>query len=485
MDPSFDDLLRQYGVRTRDVEAERALGANEWAMPEPPAPAPKRRDPGSIRNLPDNRWEIQSGLSEGLNPLIGGFAGGQAIGHVAEGKDIDQHLPDAASTVLGVFGLPAAARKGKLPMKRQMSDVEYVDSLKKPRDGKQPLMKYDLYHEPQVNYDSKPAVSLHGFESQEPARKNNKGTRTGPEIALDDPKMRSELNRKLDAGSLESGNHKKNLWYYPTVLEDFINRYYEGPHDPRHVFDRYVDYNASTSMQTAVPANVLEAFKVLHHDFHGRPFSGLEGELTGAARQNKMKISGDIAEGRSFGPGAHKIRNYALNLKGAGVWEPTYRLGEGGMMERVLSPITLDSIMADAMGLVDKAGNPAERWRGPIYRHGMSIVDDLAEQRGMAGADAQAAIWQAHQNERHGGSGYRGQYERQGSNTAYADTHARILDDVINQKAVELGMDPKRLAADLVNARIKPSYYGWAAPVVAPGVVMGLASQEQASPREQ
>jgi hypothetical protein len=210
---------------------------------------------------------------------------------------------------------------------------------------------------------------------------------------------------------------------------------------------------------TGVPRNVIEQFYAQHANLNDIPFRNYgAGVFSGGAYNNKVNILGDIAEGRGFaGPDQHKIRNYGMNLRGVGTYQPEYDFGTG---ERLLTPVTLDSIMGREMNLTNRAGEPIKGFYGPIYREGMKVMHKLGEEVGTA--DAQPPIWQTAQATLH-------------DNPSYWDSYARVFDDVIHRVADRQGKQPDRVLKELIHGELgEPPNIFAAAPLVPPaGILLG------------
>lgn len=391
-----------------------------------------------------------------MAPYSAGHAAAEGVMNARAGKPGAAAMNGAELAALMVPGRRGATTR---PMR---SLEEYVDTL-----GARPsVLNYETYL-------SDPLRTVNGrsrtFETMEPEFKREVSQEAKN---LGHWKNLDALREKRDAGLLSGpeGN-PVNPWYWPAPLYDAFAREL-GPELAHDRLSKFFNYNASTSMQTAVPRNVIEAWHVLYNDLNGIRMGQLStGELTGAAHPNKVAISGQIASGEGIkGETAHKIRNYSLNLHGVGTAQPEYKFPPGGEAERILSPATLDSIMAEAMKLRNKSGEPSERFKGPIYRHGVGTINGLGEEVGAAAADTQAAIWQQHQLAKHG-------------TDVYNDSYARIFDDVMHRVARERGEDPNKTMADLVHGKQRPPNFFTpesAAALLPPGVMLGLYARDQA-----
>lgn len=442
-------------LEAEDIGRRPTPAFNPWALPR--LPPREMRDP--VKDRP--RDTFAETVGESISPVAGGMGlwdlGRSTVeaGRDANWAKVADELPMWASVALPVPGMRGRARNKSLE--------QFVDELKQPRDGRQPLFDYEKYlSDPLRTVNARDRA----FETQEPEAKRDLNQNVKN---LSHYRRMDDLREKRDAGMYEGPQgHPVNPWYWPAPVYDAFSKEL-GPELAHDRLSKFLNYNATTSMMTRVPRNAIEAWTLLHHDLNDIPFNRLNaGELIGGAYPNKVKLSGDVAEGRGImGDTAHKIRNYSLNLHGVGTAEPVYKPGSAGNLERVLSPTTLDSIMAEAMRLRGKDGEPRERFVGPIYREGMKVIDKLGDEVGMANADTQASIWQTHQGRKY-------------PDDNYSDPYARILDDVINRVAVEQGEDPKRVLADMIHGRRRPPNIFQAAPL-APlaGILMDYYGNEE------
>ncbi len=402
---------------------------NPWA-PGPEAPREYRHEAKPYN--PDPLYAAHKGAAEGLAgiakmPYDVGHAGAE-LGFNAANK-----LPGptalSAAELAGLFLVPGRKAGSTRPARTL---EEYVEGL----NARPGILNYDTYLSDPLrvvgNRDRR-------FETQEPAFKRGVSEEAKK---LNDPATLDTLREKRDEGLLIGPDgHPVNPWYWPAPMWDAFSKRL-GPELADERLGRYLDYNASTSMMTRPSRAAIEAWHLLHHDINDIPINKLNtGELTGGAYPNKVAISGQIASGEGItGDTAHKIRNYKENLRGVGGAEPEYNYATG---ERILTPLTLDSIMAEAMGLQKKGGEPSDRFRGPIYREGMKTIHGLGEEVGAPGSDTQAAIWQPHQFTKH-------------KDPVYMDPFARIFDDMIQRVAAHNGEHPEKVLDDLVHGTKRP-----------------------------
>lgn len=432
--PTGDDdtelLKEHYGLRSPARTYDPY-----WLSPETRAPAEAWSAEAKRPKAP-----LDSAQAPYVGPgatLTGAFMAGQAARHAYESAKERDWWPAAelaGTTVLGaVMPMAPRGRGARMPLE------QYVQGLKE-REG-HPVVNYDKYLEPQPIPESlkRMPTAEPGYARKEPP----------PHVQdLSSKKNVKELTKKADQGLMEGPEgYPVNPWYWPGPVYDAFVRHL-GPEMGADRFDKFMGYNAATSMQTAVPRNIVEGFHALYNDLHGIPFSKLDpSELTGAAYNNKVMLLGDVAEGRGLTrPSAPKVRNYWGNLKGAGT-EPVYELTtDKGKIEprQVRGPVTLDSIMSDAMNYArDPESGKAKRFVGAPYRSGQDVVYNVADKFGSAPADTQAAIWQAHQFGRHG-------------DDVYTLPYAGIFNDQINRIARETGKHPEKVLEDLLHGRERP-----------------------------
>lgn len=426
--------------------------ANPWRVPPPqPREEPRRpemKDPRPRSATSAAEQQLSDAIFGAITmPYNAGRTGAELYLNATHSKPME-----AGVNAADLAAMLAFRRSPKAPARTLEA---YVAGLKE----RPSTLNYDTYLE-------NPLQVINGrsrqFESQEPAF-----TRDVPQRAknLDHWRNMDSLRDKRDAGLLSGPDGTPvNPWYWPAPLYDAFAREL-GPELAHERLSKFLEYNAATSMMTSVPRNVIEGWHVLHQDLRGRPINGLSPvELTGGAYHNKVAIAGQAASGEGImGEGAHKIRNYSLNLHGVGTAQPEYRFQPGGEMERILQPATLDSIMAEAMKLRNVKGEPAERFVGPIYRHGVGTINGLGEEVGSAAADTQAAIWQQHQFAKHG-------------TDVYKDSYARIFDDVIHRVAAQKGEDPKRTLTEMIHGSRPPNNIYSAAAFLPPaGIALSFA----------
>jgi len=314
---------------------------------------------------------------------------------------------------------------------------EYVQKLQKPDS----VFNYETYlSDPlaTVNRDRRHELQ---FGADEPRL-------TQPLKNLTHPTHLGRLRQLRDQGLMDdpSGN-KVNPWYWPSPLVDAWTREL-GDEAGLTQLGKFLDYTAATSPQTNVSGNVREGSVVYHADQQNIPFKSLDhADLTGAAHHNKKAMSLDVAEGRGIiGDGENtrnKVGSFALNLRGVGTAKPEYDFS--GKSPRLLkTPVTMDSMMAEAMRYRDKEGNQKERFTNSAYDHAAGIIRNLGDEAGAAGADTQAAIWLPFQASKHG-------QLRQG--TDYSGTFASALDDRIRRTAEIRQQDPRKVLEDLIHGR--------------------------------
>lgn len=328
-----------------------------------------------------------------------------------------------------------------------------------PEDKPPPLLPPTL--EEYVSKLQKPGTVLdYSTYLSDPLATVNRDRRHELQFGADEPRLtqplknlghHSHLDRLRglrDQGMMSdpSGN-KVNPWYWPAPLVDAFTREL-GDEAGLTQLGKFLDYTAATSPQTNVSGNVREGSVVHHADVNNIPFKSLDQmDLTGAAHNNKKQMALDIAEGRGIiGDGENtrnKVGSFALNLRGVGTAQPEYDFS--GKSPRLLkTPVTMDSMMAEAMRYRDKAGNMKERFVNSGYDHAAGIVRNLGEEIGAAGADTQAGIWLPFQASKHG-------TERQG--TDYSGTFASAVDDRIRRTAEIRQQDPKKVLEDLIHGR--------------------------------
>jgi hypothetical protein len=440
-------------------------------MPSGIKPLPPKEEAHAYRGPQSWSHPVEKTLADAMvgaimTPYDVGRLGAEGALHLRDAAKGHGGVGDAGLSGLELGALLAGARfKGRAPTRTL---EEYVDTLKKPRDGNKPLLDYDTYL---TDPDRVVGGRSRQFESQEPTWK-----RTPAQEAknLGHWKNMDNLRELRDEGFyIGPDGMPVNPWYWPAPLWKAFEAEL-GPELAHNRLSQFLNYNASTSMQTAVPRNVVEAWNVLWHDINGIPFNKLTtADLTGAAYNNKRDISAAIAEGKGIsGEHAHKIRNYSLNLHGSGVGAPEYRTLPNGEVERIITPVTLDSIMAREMRLRNAEGKDKERFVGPTYRSGMEVIHKLGDEVGAGGADTQAAIWQRAQLAKHG-------------LPSYTDSYARIFDDVINKVASARGDDPKRVLSNLIHGTgNRPPTYFAAAPLVPPAGIVLSGAYDRSEPAD-
>jgi hypothetical protein len=410
-----------------------------------------RRAPGSTEELPGATWARET-ATDFLVP---------------------QTPLDYALMLAGPAGkLPKVARAGALALGGILGSGEAqagpVSAIKK---GARALFDYSKIHEV-------PDVKQFGLDRYDPPR----GVSSRVEDLIGNKRVEQKMLDIMDKGRSEL---KGDTFYYNEPLRQAFTDEL-GKKQGQSSFARYMDYVAGTSPRSKVPENARNASYYYTLEKRGLPLPDVNPQPYGHMAQDLHRLNAEkIRSGEYLDP----IRNpkplsFSQNLQGN--FEPGTidahafklpamlskdpRFISGSIkLEKGMPTINPSKMLASGeISMKDALQRPvywASKPNANEYGAMEQYYQRLSRELGMAPAQGQGSAWAK------GG-------EITGLGSVAGDPFMRAVENRVNITAAERGLSPAEALSQMIRGKAPLLGIGGAAATAAPGVMGGLASQE-------